>query len=63
MSTEAGHGVGASVLTSVVTAFVALWPGEAAIAYAEKLFSVLVLAAVAETGRRLVAHWFDRRRK
>jgi hypothetical protein len=42
----------ASVSTSVITAFVALLPN--AVSYAEKLVSVLVLAMVAEAGRKLI---------
>lgn len=53
MTPEHSHSLGASIVTSVVTAFVALWPGEAAVHYIEKLISVLILAAVAEMGRRL----------
>ncbi len=54
------HTVAASVTTSVVTAFVALIPGEA-FSYAAKLISVLVLAMVAEAGRRLVSTWWDKK--
>lgn len=43
----------ASISTSVITAFVALIPG-AALTYAEKLLSVLVLAMAAEAGRRII---------
>lgn len=45
---------GASILTGVVTAFVVSIPSPV-ITYAEKLVSALVLAMVAEGGRRLVA--------
>jgi hypothetical protein len=42
-----------SVLTSLVTAFVATLP--TVVNYAEKVVSVLVLAMVAEIGRRFIA--------
>ena len=56
----AEHHVSASVTTSVVTAFVALWPSEAAVSYIEKLASVLFLAMVAEVGRRAASSLWSR---
>ncbi len=47
------HDFGGSLLTSMITAGVALLP-DYAVNYAEKVLSVLVLAMVAEAGRRLV---------
>jgi hypothetical protein len=47
-------GIGASLATSAVTGFVAILP-ESVLGYGEKLISVLVLAMVAEAGRRLVS--------
>lgn len=44
----------ASILTSVVTGSIAIIP-PGALGYAEKLVSVLVLAMVAEVGRRVIA--------
>lgn len=51
----------ASVTTSAITALVATWPEhviDPMIGYAEKLLSVLILAMVAEVGRRMIsAFW------
>jgi hypothetical protein len=51
---------GASILTSIVTGFVALVPGDT-FNYLEKLASVFLLAVVAELGRRLVTMFFTRK--
>ena len=60
MTTE-NHAVTASVLTSVVTGLVSLVP-DGVFGVAEKLISVLVLAMVAETGRRLVSKlWSEKK--
>jgi hypothetical protein len=50
-----------SIATSVITGFVAVLPSEVA-GYAVKLFSVFVLAMVAEAGRRLVKSLWERKR-
>ncbi len=55
------HTLTTSVTTSVVTAFVALWPSEVA-GYLVKLVSVLILAMVAEIGRRAIG-WLASKRK
>lgn len=55
------HSIGASILTSVVTAFVVSLP-EPVVNYAGKLVSVLVLAMAAEVGRRFVS-WLATRGK
>jgi len=57
----AHSGFAASLSTSVVTAFVALWPSEVA-GYGVKLLSVFILAMVAEGGRRLVSHLFPKKK-
>jgi hypothetical protein len=54
-----GHGFGASISTSAVTAFVALIPNEV-LGYCAKLVSVFVLAMVAEIGRRLISNLWSR---
>lgn len=56
------HTLGTSFMTSAVTAFVALWPGEAALSYVEKLASVIVLAAAAEAGRRFIGFLLDKKK-
>lgn len=54
------HSLYGSISTSVVTAFVALWPSEAVTTYIGKLASVLVLAMVAEVGRRVASHLWSK---
>ena len=51
-----------SVLTSIVTAIVAL-SNTPAFTYAEKVVSVFILAMVAEGGRRAVAKLLDGKKK
>lgn len=48
------HSFGAAVMTSAITGVVAVIPPNV-LNYAEKLLSVLVLAMVAEAGRRLIS--------
>lgn len=50
----AQHSSSGSIVSAVVTGFVAVIPPEVA-GYAEKFLSVFVLAVVAELGRRLVS--------
>jgi hypothetical protein len=56
------HDVSSSFLTSAITAMVALLP-EGALTYGGKVLSVFLLAAIAEVGRRLVAHIWERMKR